>query len=92
MMVSPDMYIQDLESYDYDTLIEERGKLIADIVEYETKEKSGDRAGDEWMMHPSPEVIYQMNLEYLSKLCLIMKERYSEDYVWGDKRLSDIGE
>ena len=41
------------------------------------------------MICPSPDVRYQMYLEYLSGLCLFMRNKYNEEYVWGDKKLSD---
>lgn len=87
MMISPDMYIEELMDADYDTLIEERNQLIDIIVEFEENEKAGDRTGEGWMMHPSPEVQYQMHLEYLSELCKLMHDKYNEEYVDGEKHL-----
>ena len=89
MMVSPGVYIEELKDADYNTLIEERDQLIKAVVEFEQKEKAGDRSGEEWMIIPSPDVQYQMNLEYLAVLCKLMQEKYREDFVWEDKRLSD---
>ena len=89
MMISPDGYIEALRDADYNTLIEERNQIIEAIVEFEQKEKAGDRSGAEWMMMPSPEVIYQTNLEYLAELCKLMQQKYNEDYAWEGKRLSD---
>ena len=90
MMISPDMYIEELKDADYNALIEERDQLIEAIVEFEQKEKAGDRSGEEWRFMPSPEVLYQVNLEYLAEVCKLMHERYNEDYVDEDKRLSDV--
>lgn len=56
---------------------------------YEKKEKAGDRSGDEWMINPSPDVCYQVYLEYLAEMCKLMHQKYNEDYVWGEKSLSD---
>lgn len=92
MMISPEGYISRLEDADYNTLIEERSQLITYIVEYEKKEKAGDRTGEEWLRSPRADVRYQVYLTYLSKLCSLMRERYNEDYVWGDKTLSETGE
>ena len=89
MMMSPGGYIEDFKDADYNTLIKERDELIAYIVEYEKKEKAGDRSGDEWMIKPSPDVHYQMYLEYLAEMCKLMHQKYNEDYVWGGKSLSD---
>lgn len=89
MMISPDGYIEELKEADYNTLIEERDQLIEAIVEFENKEKAGDRSGEEWMIMPSPEVQYQVHLECLAELCKLMHEKYNEDYVCGDKQLGD---
>jgi hypothetical protein len=58
-------------------------------VKFEKKEKVGDRSGYEWNYNPSPDVVYQVYLEYLAELCKLMKDVYCEDYVWGDKCLSE---
>ena len=34
------------------------------------------------MIDPKPDVIYQMNMEYLAELLLIMCKKYNEEYVW----------
>lgn len=41
------------------------------------------------MIHPQPDVRYQMYMDYLAALLLIMRNKYNEEYVWGDKKLSD---
>lgn len=33
------------------------------------------------MMDPSPEIIYQCNLEYLAKLCTLTSEKYNMEFV-----------
>ena len=58
-------------------------------IKYETKDIAGDPSGEEWNIHPQPNVRYQMYLEYLSELCSFMKEKYNREYVWGDRKLSD---
>ncbi len=78
MMISPGGYIDELRDADYNTLIEERDQLIEAIAEFERKEKAGDRSGEEWRILPSPEVQYQMNLQYLSEVCKLMYEKYME--------------
>lgn len=87
MMISPVTFVERLKDADYNTLIKERNQLTEYIVEFEKKEKAGDRSGDEWNICPRPDVQYQMHLEYLSELCKLMKEKYCEEYAWGDKRL-----
>ena len=87
MMISPDYYIEQLKEADYLQLIEERNGLIEAIEDFEKNELTGDRSGEARLMMPSPEVVYQMNLEYLGRLCEFMKEKYNRDYVWENKRL-----
>ena len=89
MMISPKAYIEQLKEADYQKLIEERDELIHSIREFEKKEMAGDRTGEEWNLHPQPDVRYQMYLVYLGELCLLMKERYNDEYVWGDRSLKD---
>ena len=88
MMISPECYIEELKGKTYKQLIEERNELIKDIFEFEEKEMAGNRSGEEWLICPSPEVVYQSNLEYLSKLCEYMQQRYNKKYVHGDKTLA----
>ena len=90
MMISPDTFIEPYRKADYKELIKARDKLITDIRKFEKKEMADDRSGEEWRYAPSPEVKYQVHLEYLSALCALMQERYNEEYVWGDKKLNDI--
>ena len=89
MMISPVTFVEELKDADYNNLIKERDQLIEYILEFEKKEKAGDRSGDEWNINPMPDVVYQLYLEYLAELCKMMKEIYCEEYVWGDKSLSD---
>ena len=89
MLISPYIFIKRLKDANYNTLIKERDKLIDYIVTFEKNEKAGDRSGDEWNSNPNPDVVYQVYLDYLAELCKMMKEIYCEEFVWGDKRLSD---
>ena len=89
MMISPSMYIDEFKDAEYMDLIAERENLLAFIREYEKNEIAGDRSGDEWNIHPQPDVRYQMYLEYLGELCSLMKQKYNTDYVWGDRSLKE---
>lgn len=89
MMISPEAYIDRFKGAEYLDLITERDRLIRFIKEYEEKDIAGDRSGKEWDIHPQPDVRYQDYLEYLSRLCVLMSEKYNEDYVWGDRTLHD---
>lgn len=43
------------------------------------------RESEEWLCKPSPDVMYQMNLDYLSALCKFMSEKYNKEIVWGEE-------
>lgn len=88
MMISSEMYAEQFKDATYKEMIKERDGLIRYIRKFEKLEKAGDRSGEEWMIHPQPDVRYQMYMEYLAALLLIMKDKYNEEYVWGDKKLS----
>lgn len=60
MMISPESYKKQFEDATYEELIEERDGLIRFLQEYEKLEKSGDRTGPEWNIHPQPDVRYQV--------------------------------
>ena len=89
MMICPEGYVKELEDAPYPELIRERNRLIRYIREFEKKEKAGDRSDPGWGICPSPEVRYQMNLEYLAALCRLMQERYNREFVGGDRTLKD---
>ena len=89
MMIHSSSYIEQFKNAEYLDLIEERDSLLAFIKDYEIKDIAGDRSGEEWGIHPQPNVRYQEYLEYLSELCKLMKQKYSADYVWGDRKLKD---
>lgn len=88
MMISPDAYIDLYVDSSYEELIAERDRLIARIRDYEEKEKRGDRSGNEWLIEPSADVVYQCYLEYLAKLSMFMCDKYNKEYVWGEKSLA----
>ncbi len=87
MMISPEGYVDNFKDSSYEELIAERDRLIKSIKEYE--EKEGERSGSEWDIKPSPDVIYQWDLECLADLCLLICEKYRTEYVWGDENLDE---
>lgn len=76
MMISPQSYISRFKSAKYTDLIKERDRLINELREFEQNEMTGDRSGEEWLMDPNPEVMYQCSLDYLAELCVLMRDRY----------------
>ena len=89
MMISPEMYAEQFKEASYQEMIKERDSLIRYIRKYEKLEKAGDRSGEDWMIHPQPVVCYHLFMAYLAALLLFMSNKYNEEYVWGDKKLSD---
>ena len=62
MMISPEAYLEQMKDATYEQLIKERDGLIRYVRRYEKTEKAGVRSGDEWMICPSPDVRYQMDI------------------------------
>ena len=87
MMISPNYFVETLKDQSYPELIRKRDSLIRSIRKFEKDEKAGDRSDPAWRICPTPEVRYQTYLEYLSALCSFMKDKYNEEYVWGERTL-----
>lgn len=92
MMISPDVFVKQFEDAPYPDLIRERDRLIMEIRRFEVREMAGDRSDPAWGMSPSPEVRYQMHMEYLAGLCKLMQERYNREYVGEERTLKDDAE
>ena len=85
MMISPQSYISRFKSAKYTDLIKERDRLIIELREFEQNEMTGDRSGEEWLMDPNPEVMYQCSLDYLAELCVLMRDRYNNVSEWSEE-------
>lgn len=74
MMVSPEIYINDLKDESYEKLIKERDKLVRDIKKYE------NRSDDviEPCTNPSREIMYTYHHIYLAKVCELLFEKLNE--------------
>ena len=80
MMISPDSYIDELKNKNYKELIKEKNKLLKEISDFES-----DKIPDEkYNIDPSPDVIYQCNLLYLSKLCELIADKFNKEYEWNN--------
>ena len=80
MMMSPESFVFSHRKDSYEELLKVRDELIDDIRTFEKKQISPEV----WMTKPSPEVIYQCNLEYLGKLCEYISERFNREFVNGE--------
>ena len=78
-MISPQGYVDELESDSYEELIKHRDKLIRKIRYFE-KHREEIMDSNEEQLCPSPEVVYQMNLEYLGLLCSLISTKFNEKY------------
>ena len=87
MIMSQNFYRRQFKDATYEDLIEERDRLIRFLQEYERLEKAGEPPGAQWTMHPRPVVRYQIYMDYLAELLLLMQERYIAEYVRGEKSL-----
>lgn len=77
-MISPDTFI-DLrcKGKTYKELLEIRDELLDEIYAFE----NGNISPEARMIMPSPEVRYQVNLEYLGELCKLISEAYNNEKV-----------
>ena len=71
-MRSPNALMEDYKNRSYKELLKIRDKLIEDIKDFENNPKQSSM-----IISPSPEVRYQCNLEYLSKICKLIAEKYN---------------
>lgn len=84
MMISPESYVEDHKDDTFEQLIEERERLIEEIRDLEDILLGGKPIAEEYMTKPGPDVIYQMDLEYLAALCTFMSGKYNKDFIMGD--------
>ena len=80
MMISPEAYIDELKNEIYKELIKEKNKLLKEISDFENNKI----ADEEYNINPSPDVIYQCNLLYLSKLCELIADKFNKEYEWNN--------
>ena len=75
MMISPEFFIEQYKDKRYEELLPVRDNLLEEIRAFENR--TYDPELDSW--RPSPDVIYQFNLEYLGKLCELIAEKYRQE-------------
>ena len=85
MMISPQGYISEHEEDSFEDLIKERNSLVKEIKQLEKIVFAKDKTDDSWMVHPGPDVRYQVYLEYLAELCRFLGDKYNREIVWGDE-------
>lgn len=78
-MISPDSFIKtECEGKSYKELLKIREELLEEIYAFER----GSISPESRMICPSPEVVYQMNLEYLGELCKLISNTYNTEVIW----------
>lgn len=81
-MISPGTFIEfECKGKSYKELLKMRDELLEEIYAFE----NGNVSLEARMMCPSPEVVYQMNLEYLGELCKLISDTYNSEVVWKDE-------
>lgn len=81
-MISPSAFVElECKGKSYKELLKLRDELLESIYDFEN-----DRISPEaWSIHPSPEVRYQVNLDYLGELCKLISDTYNKEVVWGEE-------
>ncbi len=74
-MISPEVFADEHEDKTYEELIEVRDELINGIKQFEDMPQNEE---SDSIMCPGPDVFYQMNHEYLSKICLLIVQKFRE--------------
>ncbi len=78
-MISPQSFVDEFDDESYATLLKERDKLIREIRHFE-KHREEIMNSEEVYICPSPDVVYQMNLEYLGALCMLISKKFNEEF------------
>ena len=85
MMISPDTFVDQHKNKSYRELLNVRDELIESLREYENSSKTEAS----FLVEPSPDVVYQCHLEYLGKLCPLIADKFSEEYIFKDEYCLD---
>ena len=80
MMMSPEMFADEYRNDSIEEIIEIRNDLINDVKDLEKIVFDKERNTESWELCPDPDVQYQVNLEYLSQICILLSEKYNEEY------------
>lgn len=74
MVMSPETFKMRHQDESYKELLAVREELLEEIREFEA-EPEPPRP----FLYPAPEAVYMYNLLYLSKLCELIADKYSEE-------------
>ena len=79
MMISSKKYIGEWQDKTYEGCIAERDSLISSIRQFE----QGKFNREDLLCKPSPDTIYQCELEYLSEICRLIVRKY-QSAMWDE--------
>ena len=74
MMLSPEAFKAEYESKTLEECYQIRKEIMEELLRYEYNEVPGN----EYLILPSPETIYNMNNLYLIKICELIEEKKEE--------------
>ncbi len=91
MMISPEGYIEEKKNKSYKELIKEKEILLDEISKFEKDMANNNYKlkEDSEIICPSPDVVYQCNLLYLSKLTELLADKFNKEYEWPDEKQND---
>ena len=75
MMISPQLYVEEVANKSYNELLIERDELIKKICDFE----NGTGEDINAITKPSPDTMYQCHLQYLSELCKLILAKYRKE-------------
>lgn len=78
MMISPESYINEKLQQSIEELMIERQTLQFELDKLELILTKKDYSDSAWLSKPGPELQYQMNLEYMSKLCKLIADKIQQ--------------
>lgn len=77
MIMSPMIYKEMHLNDSYEELIKERNWLIRQVKYFE---KNKEKLMNEYLVCPTPDVVYKFNLEYLVIICALISQKFNEKY------------
>lgn len=81
-MVSPEYYVEEItKGKTYEELIQIREEFIASFEKFEREYVFNPDANWKSDFCPSPEVMYQVNMDCLAILLEVMQEKFRETYL-----------
>ena len=84
MMLDPRSYVEEFKKASFEKLVKERERLYKELKAVESVAFEKEHESNAWLVCPSPDVKYQVYLQYLAALSEFMAEKYRQEVVWGE--------